>query len=78
LGVATGHGELADGFMQTIIQDNTPQIGQAALAGKVLLQANQPAYLDLMDTFTLLGDPATRYDYDFWPGYATFLPTVQR
>jgi len=78
LGVATGHGELADGFMQTIIKDSTPQIGQAALAGKVLLQANQPAYLDLMDTFTLLGDPATRYDYDFWPGYATFLPTVQR
>ncbi|HFQ94489.1 MAG TPA: hypothetical protein ENK32_10795 [Anaerolineae bacterium] len=78
LGVATGHGELADGFMQTIIKDSTPQLGQAALAGKVLLQANQPAYPDLLDTFTLLGDPATRYDYDFWPGYATFLPTVQR
>ncbi len=78
LGVATGHGELANGFMQTIIKDGTPQIGQAALAGKTLLLANQPAYLDLLDTFTLLGDPATRYNYDFWPGYATFLPTVQR
>ena len=78
LGVATGHGELADGFMQTIIKDGTPQLGRAALAGKVLLRANQPAYLDLLDTFTLLGDPATRYDYDFWPGYDTFLPIVQR
>ncbi len=77
LGVATGHDQLAGGFLQTIITDGTPQIGKAAVAGKVRL-LGAGVYPDLMDTFTLLGDPAMRYNYDFWAGNSTFLPVILR
>lgn len=78
LGVATGHDALADGFLNNIITNGTPELGRAAMAGKLGVVSNAPAHLDLIDTFTLLGDPATRYDYDFWAGYGTYLPVVSK
>ena len=78
LGVATGHDALAEGFLNNIITNGTPELGRAAMAGKLDVMSNAAAHLDLIDTFTLLGDPATRYDYDFWAGYGIYLPVVTK
>jgi hypothetical protein len=61
LGIASGHHWLAEGFMETIYQDGISEIGSAALAGKLNL-ASVGSHPDLIDTFTLLGDPATRLE----------------
>jgi hypothetical protein len=59
LGVATGHGQLAAGFLETVQPNAASFVGLATLAGKLRLATQQPGYLDLLDTFTLLGDPTT-------------------
>ena len=60
LGISTGHKDLADGFLQTIFHQAGADLGKAALAGKLNLAVHSPEFGDLIDTFTLLGDPATR------------------
>jgi len=69
LGIATGHHWLAEGFMETIYQDGTSEIGAAILAGKLNL-ATVGSNPDLIDTFTLLGDPATKLERS----YQIYLP----
>jgi hypothetical protein len=69
LGIATGHHWLAEGFMNTIYEDDISEIGQATVAGKLNL-ASVGSNLDLIDTFTLLGDPATKLDRS----YQNYLP----
>jgi len=59
LGVGTGHHALAEGFYQAVFHTQVNTLGEAALAGKLALAATHQD-LDLLDTFTLLGDPATR------------------
>ncbi|WP_420643345.1 C25 family cysteine peptidase [Candidatus Leptofilum sp.] len=78
LGVGTGHDALASGFLQTVIGADEVQVGAAVLAGKLNLITNKPAHQDLLDTFTLFGDPATQYNTDFWAGIPTYLPLVRR
>ncbi len=58
LGVATGHDKLSRGFYNALFQENAQRLGAATVAGKVRLY-NTGNNLDLIDTFTLLGDPAT-------------------
>jgi hypothetical protein len=77
LGVSTGHSLLAEGFLQSVFQSGQTELGRAALAGKLRLAAN-PVAPDLLDTFTLFGDPATRYNLSLNPGYALYLPLVNR
>jgi len=55
LGVATGHEYLAQGFLQPAEVPAT--LGERTLQGRLRLAA-QPSHDDLIDTFTLLGDPA--------------------
>jgi hypothetical protein len=64
LGIATGHHWLAEGFLETIYEDGVSEIGAAALAGKLDLAA-VGSHPDLIDTFTLLGDPATRLERSY-------------
>ncbi|MBK8900437.1 MAG: hypothetical protein IPM53_04575 [Anaerolineaceae bacterium] len=78
LGVGTGHSDLAGGFLQSLIGEGEVVLGTAVLAGKLNLFTNHPAHLDLLDTFTLFGDPATRYNTDFWPGIPVYLPLISR
>ncbi|MEZ4592695.1 MAG: C25 family cysteine peptidase [Chloroflexota bacterium] len=78
LGVGTGHDALASGFLQTVIGADEVRVGTAVLAGKLTLLTHNPANLDLLDTFTLFGDPATQYNTDFWAGIPTYLPLVSR
>jgi hypothetical protein len=78
LGVATGHAELASGFLRAVYVNGQPGLGEAALAGKLALAASGQN-LDLLDTFTLLGDPALRVDLALAPwAYSLYLPLVQR
>ncbi len=78
LGVGTGHDALAGGFLQALIGENEVRLGTAVLAGKLNLFTNKPANLDLLDTFTLFGDPATQYNTDFWAGIPVYLPLISR
>ncbi len=78
LGVATGHHQLAQGFLAAILQRQEP-IGAATLAGKLALVASGASALDLLDTFTLLGDPATILNQTIVPWTnQVYLPVVQR
>ncbi len=76
LGIATGHEALAEGFMGTIFQTNTKDLGSAALAGKLKVLQNAPVFDDLLDTFTLLGDPATQINIPTWSD-TLFVPIIQ-
>ena len=59
LGVANGHDLLAQAFLQRAFQGGAVTAGAAALAGKLALAQNGQ-HPDLIETFTWLGDPATR------------------
>ena len=72
LGVATGHQELSSAFLQSLITDGNPNIGQAILAGKLNLKYFNR---DLADTFTLLGDPYLHLDTAL-PEYQVYLPSI--
>jgi len=78
LGVGTGHSLLAAGFLQTVFSDAAHTMGEAALSGKLsLAAAGQNS--DLLDTFTLLGDPALRLDQTIVPWASrAYLPFVMR
>ena len=76
LGVATGHHNLVNGFMQSAYQQRQ-SLGAAALQGKLSVAATG-LNLDLIDTFMLLGDPATRLNLTRVPGFSVFLPLIQR
>ncbi len=73
LGIATGHHWLAEGFMKTIYQDGISDIGSATLAGKLNL-LSVGSHLDLIDTFNLLGDPATNLERS----YQIYMPLNQK
>jgi hypothetical protein len=78
LGVSTGHSSLADGFVDSLYNNQT-NLGMAAISGKLRVVAHQPAYLDLVDTFTLLGDPATIPNREpvLWSHFI-YLPVIRR
>lgn len=78
LGVANGHDELANGFLQTVFVQQQPVIGVATLAGKLRLAGSQAAGQDLLDTFNLLGDPAFRFNLAVSPGFPLYLPLIRR
>jgi hypothetical protein len=77
LGVATGHDALAKGFLQSLFPDGVADLGTATLAGKLNLSITAPDHLDLLDTFVLLGDPATQF---YFPAgmTLTYLPLTLR
>jgi hypothetical protein len=78
LGVATGHQQLAQGFLAAALQRQEGTIGAATLTGKLALAASGAGALDLLDTFTLLGDPATRLNLTVVPWTSqVYLPVIQ-
>lgn len=78
LGVANGHDELAHGFLQALFVQQQPVIGAATLAGKLRLAGSQAAGQDLLDTFNLLGDPASRFNLAASPDFPLYLPLIRR
>jgi len=92
LGVGTGHARLSDGFFDAIFPDAADgwaidsdrllpaaavgTLGEATLSGKLAL-ASSGENLDLLDTFTLLGDPAMAVNLNLVPwAHELFLPSV--
>jgi hypothetical protein len=57
LGISTGHSALALGLVDELSEDGS-SLGSAVLAGKLRLAEEIPVFPDLIDTYTLLGDPA--------------------
>jgi hypothetical protein len=79
LGVGTGHSELAEGFLRSVYTEHKTDLGLATFSGKLTLVTNQPAHVDLVDTFTLLGDPATHIDITLVPwSHFIHLPLIRR
>jgi uncharacterized repeat protein (TIGR01451 family) len=60
LGVASGHHFLDTGFLDAVFEEDVREIGRAAVAGKLNLFANSTQHLNLIDTYTIFGDPAMR------------------
>ena len=58
MGLPDGHLKLVEGFIQSIYQHNQRDLGQAIQAGRLHLATQASAYSALIDTQTLLGDPA--------------------
>ena len=61
LGISTGHSSLDQGFIRAVFSSSASTVGQATWAGKLSL-ASTGQYLDLLDTYTLLGDPALKFN----------------
>lgn len=58
-GVATGHDALQRGFYEALFETGLEALGPATVAGKLnLWQEYGHRYIDLQDTFGLIGDPA--------------------
>ena len=64
LGISSGHDYLISGFYDAVFKDRTDSIGEATTAGKLSLWQSG-ANLDLLDTYTLFGDPATSIPLSF-------------
>ncbi|HFD40397.1 MAG TPA: hypothetical protein ENJ31_11200 [Anaerolineae bacterium] len=77
-GVATGHRYLAQGFFDTVLQAGGSSLGAATWAGQLRLYNNAPVNRDLIETYVLLGDPATVVQPYFGPVYRRYLPLVNR
>ncbi len=77
LGVAHGHDVLSNGFLHSLYNLNRRELGRAILDGKIDLAANGVAP-DLLDTYTLLGDPAMRVNLTIDPGFPVYLPVIRR
>ncbi|PWH20689.1 MAG: hypothetical protein DDG58_01465, partial [Ardenticatenia bacterium] len=79
LGVTFGHSRLHDGFYNAVRAGHGgARLGAGTLAGKMKVQSSG-FDLDLLDTFTLLGDPATMVRFNDLPQFQRiFLPVVRR
>ena len=60
LGVATGHMILYNGFFDAVFHKGILTIGDAILYAKALLYNSDSLFKDLIETYTLFGDPAMR------------------
>jgi uncharacterized repeat protein (TIGR01451 family) len=61
LGVVQGHHFLDEGFFQALFFDGVRNLGAVTTAGKLyLVNHGGGSHLDLLDTYTLFGDPALR------------------
>ena len=74
-GVATGHDWLHQGWYTAVFSDGVTNLGLVAVAAQVFLYQQAPEHVALIDTYVLLGDPATRLAY--WPEQV-YLPLVNR
>ena len=74
LTISTGHERLGESFLPAWL--NGSQLGQATLAGQLALSAGG-VYLDLLDTYVLLGDPTLALNQR-WATQAVFLPVSRR
>jgi uncharacterized repeat protein (TIGR01451 family) len=60
LGVASGHDFLNKGLFEAIFSDDVIELGPATTQAKYYLYSRTAGYRELLDTYLLFGDPATR------------------
>jgi hypothetical protein len=78
LGISTGHVSLQTGFYEAINDQGERNLGAAILAGKMKLNATG-FHQDLLDTFTLFGDPALTMNFTITPfSNGVYLPIILR
>jgi hypothetical protein len=80
LGLATGHDVMLEGFYTSVLADGARQLGPASAAAKLALFATG-SNLDLIHTFTVIGDPALRLPLPSDPPQAqlpVYLPLITR
>ncbi|MBN1658873.1 MAG: hypothetical protein JXA93_10750 [Anaerolineae bacterium] len=71
-----GHYLLAQGFLQVVFSGGDRSLGAATLAGKANVYAGSPASRYLVDTYALLGDPATSLYLTPNDPHAVYLPSI--
>ncbi len=79
-GISYGHVKLADGFLQKLLEPNQQRLGEATLAGRLMLLTPPPANSDLVDlvaTFHLFGDPATIFNEQRIQPLKFYLPQIR-
>ena len=77
-GVATGHRHLAQGFFDAVFGPAPVTLGAATWGGKLRLFQQAPTNRDLIDTYVLLGDPATPLRPYYGPVHNVYLPQVRK
>ena len=77
LGVATGHEALSTGFFDSLLMKGEPTLGTAVLAGKLRVLTHAPIHDELVDTYTLFGDPAMQFNINVPTGYNSYLPVLE-
>jgi hypothetical protein len=76
-GVPEGHDLLEKGFFDAVMWQGVRQLGPATVLGKAHLWANGAQYYgDLIDTFVLIGDPASRLSIP--PLVRMYFPIISR
>ena len=77
LSVVNGHDLMNEGFLDAVMQRGIYPIGLAAIAGlENLYSQGRGNYLENLDTFLIIGDPATWLALEGGPPPATATPTV--
>jgi hypothetical protein len=74
LGITEGQFYLAEGFIRQVRHNVQPTLGGGMMAGYVHLLSRLDSNEDLIDTYLLLGDPATRLQIASF----TFLPLARK
>ncbi len=74
----SAHGPLVTGFLQALRPAGGVTVGEAALQAKLTLASQSSHGLDALDTYTLLGDPATPLRMDIPGTVPIYLPAIQR
>jgi hypothetical protein len=77
-GESPGHRRLDQGFFTAVFHHGVTEIGRAAVQGKLALYEGTEDYRDLIDTYSLLGDPATRLNVPLALSLRVYLPMVVR
>ena len=75
--LSDGHLILVEGFMDEIFHNGERNLGQAIQAGRINLATKAPYYSALIDTQTLLGDPAISL-FNSSESEFSFLPLISR
>lgn len=66
MGVSSGHDYLNRGFFEAVFENGAIRIGEGTAAGKLSLWSTG-VHLDMVDTYLLFGDPATRLPVVYVP-----------
>ena len=76
LGVAYGHMQLAEGFYDNLFNGFYFDLGLATQAGMLNLVKENDYNKDLVDTYVLIGDPATQLQMPRYGGNNIAIPVI--